>query len=58
VLHLRVIILSVIGDVPIDSGTLFMIDFVNVKIKSAQSFSGDHKDMVYMRVFIGVSART
>jgi hypothetical protein len=48
----------VIGDVPIDSGTLFMIDFVNVKIKSAQSFSGDHKDMVYMRVFIGVSART
>jgi hypothetical protein len=43
------------GDVPIDSKTLLVTDFVNLKIKSAHSFGGAHKDMVYMCVFIGVS---
>jgi hypothetical protein len=58
VLHLRLIILSVGGDVPIDSETLLVTDFVNLKIKPAQSFGSDHKGRVCVRVFIGVSART
>jgi hypothetical protein len=57
VLHLRLIILLVGGDVPIDSETLLVIDFVNLKIKSAQFFGGGHRSRVCVRVFIGVSAR-
>jgi hypothetical protein len=44
------------GDVPIDSKVLLVIDFVNFKIKSIQSFEGAH--MNRMHVFIGVSAHT
>jgi hypothetical protein len=33
-------------------------DFVNLKIKSAQSFGYAHRDRVCVRVFIGMSART
>jgi hypothetical protein len=33
-----------------------MTDFVNLKIKPLQSFGGAHRDMVCIRVFIGVSA--
>jgi hypothetical protein len=33
-----------------------MIDFMNLKIKPAQSFRGGHRDNIYVRVFIGVSA--
>jgi chorismate mutase len=33
-------------------------DFVNFKIKSAQSFECDHRDSVCMRVFIVVNAHT
>jgi hypothetical protein len=33
VLHLQLIILSVGGDVPIDSETLLVTDFMNLKIK-------------------------
>jgi hypothetical protein len=58
VLYLRLIILSVGGDVPVDSETLLMIDFVNLKIKLAQSFEGAHRNRVCVHVFIGVSART
>jgi hypothetical protein len=46
------------GDVPIDSETLLVTDFVNFKIKSAHSFRGAHRDRLYMRVFIGASVRT
>jgi hypothetical protein len=35
-----------------------MTDFVNLKIKLAQSFRGAHKGRVCMRVFIWVSAHT
>jgi hypothetical protein len=35
-----------------------VIDFVNLKIKSAQSFEGAHRDMMCMRVFIGVNTHT
>jgi hypothetical protein len=57
-LHLRLIILSVGGDISVDSDTLLVTDFVNLKIKPAQSFRGAHRSRVCMRVFIGVSART
>jgi hypothetical protein len=56
VLYLRLIILSVGGDVPIDSETFLVTDFVNLKIKPHQSFRGAHKDRVCVYVFIGMSA--
>jgi hypothetical protein len=46
------------GDVPIDSDALLVTDFVNLKIKPAQSFEDAHRGRVCVRVFIGVSART
>jgi hypothetical protein len=44
------------GDVLVDSEALLVTDFVNLKIKSAQSFKDVHKGMVCMRVCIGMSA--
>jgi hypothetical protein len=35
-----------------------MTDFVNLKIKLTQSFRDTHMNTVYVRVFIGMSART
>jgi hypothetical protein len=58
VLHLRLIILSAGDDVPVDSETLLVTDFVNLKIKPVQSFGGAHRGRVCVRVFIEVSART
>jgi hypothetical protein len=49
-LHLRLIILSVGGNVSIDSETLFMTDFINLKIKSTQSFECTHKSKVCVHV--------
>jgi hypothetical protein len=46
------------GDVPVDSEALLMTDFVNLKIKLAQSFGSAHKGRVCMHMFIGVSAHT
>jgi hypothetical protein len=43
-------------DVPIDSETFLMTDFINLKIKSVQSFRGAHRNRVYVRVFIEVTA--
>jgi hypothetical protein len=43
-------------DVSINSKTLLVTDFVNLKIKSAQSFGDAHRGRVCVRVFIGVSA--
>jgi hypothetical protein len=45
-------------DVLIDSETFLVTDFVNFKIKSAQSFGSAHRGRVCVRVFIWVSART
>jgi hypothetical protein len=42
-LHLLLIILSVGGDVPVDSESLLVTDFVNLKIKPAQFFGGAHR---------------
>jgi hypothetical protein len=46
------------GDVSVDSETLSVTDFVNLKIKPAQFFRCAHKGRVCVRVFIGVSAHT
>jgi hypothetical protein len=46
------------GEVPVDSETLLVIDFVNLKIKPAQSFEGTHRGMMCIRVLIGVNAHT
>jgi hypothetical protein len=45
-------------DIPVDSEALFMTDFMNLKIKPAQSFGGAHRNMICVRVFIEVSAHT
>jgi hypothetical protein len=58
VLHLRLIILSLGGDVLVDSETLLVIDFMNLNIKPTQSFGGVHRGRAYVRVFIGVSVYT
>jgi hypothetical protein len=44
-------------DIPIDSETLLVTDFVNFKIKSAPSFRGANRDRMCVCVFIGMSAR-
>jgi hypothetical protein len=41
---------------PIDGKTLLVTDFMNLKIKPAQSFRGVHRDRLCMHVFIEVSA--
>jgi hypothetical protein len=43
------------GDVSVDSETLLVINFMNLKIKLAQSFKCTHKDRVCIGVFIRVS---
>jgi hypothetical protein len=42
----------VVDDVPIDNKTLLTIDFMNLKIKLAQSFKDAHIYRVYVHVFI------
>jgi hypothetical protein len=44
VLYLRLIILSLGGDVLVNSESLLMTDFVNLKIKPTQSFRGAHRN--------------
>jgi hypothetical protein len=46
------------GDVPIDNETFLMTDFINLKIKSAQSFGCAHKSMICVRIFIGINVHT
>jgi hypothetical protein len=53
VLYLRLIILSVGGDVSVDSDAFLMIDFVNLKIKPTQYFRDAHRDRVYVCVYMG-----
>jgi hypothetical protein len=58
VLYLRLIILSVGGDIPVNNETLLITDFVNLKIKPTQSFRDTHRDRICVHVFIVVSAHT
>jgi hypothetical protein len=45
------------SEVSVDSETILVTDFVNLKIKSAQSFRVAHRGIMYARVFVGVSDR-
>jgi hypothetical protein len=53
VLYLRLIIISVGGDVPVDSDAFLMIDFINFKIKPTQYFRDAHRDRVCVCVHMG-----
>jgi hypothetical protein len=46
------------SDVPVDSDALLVTDFINLKIKSTQSFGGAHRGRMYVCVFIEMSAHT
>jgi hypothetical protein len=46
------------GVVPVDSDVLLVTDFVNLKIKPAQSFRCVYRGRVCVRVFIEVIAHT
>jgi hypothetical protein len=46
------------GDVLINNDTFLVNNFVNLKIKSAQSFKDTNRDMMYVRMFIMVSNHT
>jgi hypothetical protein len=43
------------GDVSVDSETLLMTDFVNLKIKLTQSFRDAYTSRMYIHVFIWLS---
>jgi hypothetical protein len=48
-----------VGDnILIDSETLFVTDFVNLKIKSAQSFEGAYNNKICVHIFIEMSDYT
>jgi hypothetical protein len=51
VLHLRLIILSVEDDVPVDSESFLVIDFVNLKIKPTQSFECVYRGRVCTHIY-------
>jgi hypothetical protein len=46
------------GNVTVDSETFLVIDFINLKIKSTQSFKDVHKNRVCVHMFIEASACT
>jgi hypothetical protein len=46
------------GNVPVDNETLLMTDFMNLKIKPAQSFKVTNRDKMYIYIFIEVNACT
>jgi hypothetical protein len=45
-------------NVPVDSDTLLVTDFMNLKIKSIQSFRCVHRGKMYVHMLIGVSVHT
>jgi hypothetical protein len=51
-LYLWLIILSVGGDIPVDGDALLVTDFVNLKIKTAQSFKCTHRGRMCVCVHI------
>jgi hypothetical protein len=58
VLYLRSIILSVVDDIFIDSDMLLVTDFINLKIKPAQSFVCAHRGRVVVHIFIWIGVHT
>jgi hypothetical protein len=55
VLYLWLIIFLVGGDVSVNSETFLITDFINLKIKSAQSFRGAYRDRVCIHIFIEIN---
>jgi hypothetical protein len=53
VLYLRLIIFLPEGDIPVDSETLLVTDFMNLKINLIQSFKGDHRSRIYVCIYRG-----
>jgi hypothetical protein len=53
VLYLCLIILLPEGDIPIDSETLLVTDFMNLKINLTQSFKDDHRSRIYVCIYRG-----
>jgi hypothetical protein len=51
VLHLQLIIFSVEDDVPVNSKSFLVTDFMNLKIKLAQSFKSTHRDKICMFIY-------
>jgi hypothetical protein len=47
-----------VGDVPVDNVTLLVTDFVNLNIKSAQSFKGAHRSRVCVHIYISIYVYT
>jgi hypothetical protein len=47
-----------VSDISVDSETLLVIDFVNPKIKSAQSLKVAHRNKMCVHVFIGMITHT
>jgi aspartate carbamoyltransferase catalytic subunit len=45
-------------DISITSKTILVTDFVNLKIKPAQSFQDTRRGKIYVHIFIEVSTRT
>jgi hypothetical protein len=45
-----------LDDVTVDNDALLMTEFMNLKIKLAQSFKSAHRDMMYMYRFIEINA--
>jgi hypothetical protein len=57
-LYLWLIILLVGCDVPVDSEPFLMTDFVNLKIKPAQSFRDIHRGRMRVCMFIRINTHT
>jgi hypothetical protein len=55
VLYLRLIILSVRGDIPVNSEAILVTDFINLKINPIQFFECAHRDRMYVYIFIGIN---
>jgi hypothetical protein len=51
-MYLRLIILSVEGDIPVDSKELLITDFVNLKIKPTQYFKDAHNNRIYIYIYL------
>jgi hypothetical protein len=54
VLYLRLIILLLVVDIPVDNVSFLVIDSVNLKIKPSQCFVCAHRDSVRVYMFIGM----
>jgi hypothetical protein len=52
VIYLGLIILLIVDDVPINNETFLMTDFINIKIKPAQSFKNTHIKIEYVSIYL------